>query len=154
MPWICKGATRHAPLPVLLVLLLLYHCAIVAGSDQAPVSRARQTRLIFQRSAACRATSGPCVGARDSGDEACVPRCVSPRCFDTVYGTEPLEDGEIDVVRAALYNRCVGKEMRESKRGGAGVEAWTPVLERQEKRVVDAAFGEDAVNDGVDEVEL
>jgi hypothetical protein len=83
-----------------------------------------------------------------------VPRCVSPRCFDTVYGTEPLEDGEIDVVRAALYNRCVGKEMRESKRGGAGVEAWTPVLERQEKRVVDAAFGKDAVNDGVDEVEL
>ena len=29
----------------------------------------------------------------------CVYRCLSPECYNTIYGNNPLEDGEIDNIR-------------------------------------------------------
>jgi len=42
----------------------------------------------------------------------CVQLCLSPTCYQTIYGDEPLEDGEIDIDRAKLFERCVKEELR------------------------------------------
>lgn len=47
-------------------------------------------------------------------DEAlnCVNNCTSPVCFQEVYGSNPLEDGEIDTQRAHEFAACNRREMR------------------------------------------
>jgi hypothetical protein len=42
----------------------------------------------------------------------CVDRCVSPECYDEIYGDNPLEDGEIDNVRYRQFTGCVRLQTR------------------------------------------
>jgi molecular chaperone DnaJ len=44
----------------------------------------------------------------------CVYKCLSSTCYDTVYGDNPLEDGEIDTVRYRTYQNCVRQEFKKS----------------------------------------
>ena len=46
----------------------------------------------------------------------CVQLCLSPACYQKVYGDEPLEDGEIDVDRAKTFEVCVKEEMRLARK--------------------------------------
>ena len=52
-------------------------------------------------------------------DEAgnCVHECVSPLCFDKIYGAEPLEPGEVDHVRARQFNACTKREGIKEQEG-------------------------------------
>jgi hypothetical protein len=45
----------------------------------------------------------------------CVLFCVSPACYETVYG-EPLEDGEIDIPRAKEFDTCLKVEFRSLRK--------------------------------------
>lgn len=36
-------------------------------------------------------------------------RCVSPACYDSFYGDDPLEEGEIDVERGKSYKKCIAR---------------------------------------------
>mmetsp|Transcript_12883 Transcript_12883/g.19014 ORF Transcript_12883/g.19014 Transcript_12883/m.19014 type:complete len:172 (-) Transcript_12883:45-560(-) len=51
-------------------------------------------------------------------DEAqnCVFECISPECFKKIYAEEPLEDGEIDVVRQKQFQTCYRTESRVTPR--------------------------------------
>ena len=52
-------------------------------------------------------------------NQNCVNKCVSPECFDEVYGPStpgPLEDGESDPERQKLFTSCVRRDYREQKR--------------------------------------
>ena len=45
----------------------------------------------------------------------CVLKCVSARCYDNVYGGDPLEEGEIDVARGRTFRSCARTELRGAK---------------------------------------
>ena len=45
----------------------------------------------------------------------CVFLCVSPSCYETIYGAEPLEDGELDAYRAKRFELCAKEEIRQSR---------------------------------------
>jgi hypothetical protein len=57
----------------------------------------------------------------------CVNRCTSPLCFDEVYKTSPLEDGEIDDNRSRLFTSCLRKEQKDllkSSKNSVESESW------------------------------
>uniref|UniRef100_A0A453ILQ2 Uncharacterized protein n=1 Tax=Aegilops tauschii subsp. strangulata TaxID=200361 RepID=A0A453ILQ2_AEGTS len=41
--------------------------------------------------------------------ENCVLRCLSPECYNLIYGGDPLEEGELDYVRSHEYKYCMHK---------------------------------------------
>lgn len=43
--------------------------------------------------------------------ENCVLRCMEPSCYETIYGSDPLEEGEVDVERGSLYRKCQKESM-------------------------------------------
>ncbi|XP_066388472.1 uncharacterized protein [Miscanthus floridulus] len=45
--------------------------------------------------------------------ENCVLRCLSPECYDLIYGGDPLEEGELDYVRGQEYKYCMHKKRIE-----------------------------------------
>ncbi|KAA0049118.1 Protein OS-9 [Cucumis melo var. makuwa] len=53
--------------------------------------------------------------------ENCALRCLSPTCYDLVYGSDPLEEGEKDLARSQEYKYCIYKlSMGESLEGIKG----------------------------------
>mmetsp|Transcript_51934 Transcript_51934/g.62442 ORF Transcript_51934/g.62442 Transcript_51934/m.62442 type:complete len:137 (-) Transcript_51934:186-596(-) len=45
---------------------------------------------------------------------SCVSNCVSEECHDTVYGANPLEDGEVDFRMDRLFENCVKADLKEA----------------------------------------
>mmetsp|Transcript_14110 Transcript_14110/g.18818 ORF Transcript_14110/g.18818 Transcript_14110/m.18818 type:complete len:131 (-) Transcript_14110:309-701(-) len=43
---------------------------------------------------------------------SCVSKCASPSCFEEIYASNPLEDGEVDDYRNRLFEKCAKREMR------------------------------------------
>uniref|UniRef100_A0A1D1ZFI5 Protein OS-9 n=1 Tax=Anthurium amnicola TaxID=1678845 RepID=A0A1D1ZFI5_9ARAE len=41
--------------------------------------------------------------------ENCALRCLSPACYELVYESDPLEEGEIDHMRSQEYKYCMHK---------------------------------------------
>ena len=46
----------------------------------------------------------------------CVQLCISPACYQDIYGDDPLENGEIDIDRAKTFEVCVKEELREARK--------------------------------------
>ncbi len=44
----------------------------------------------------------------------CVNECVSSKCYNSIYASSPLEDGEIDAMRERDFVRCVRLEQKEN----------------------------------------
>ncbi len=44
----------------------------------------------------------------------CLRACMSPECSQVMYGTDPLEAGEIDV-RFAHFRGCMAKRFRDAR---------------------------------------
>ncbi|QDZ20670.1 hypothetical protein HOP50_04g31920 [Chloropicon primus] len=51
--------------------------------------------------------TGGCTGGSDVQKENCVLLCVSPECYEKIYGSDPLEEGELDTTRGRLFRTCV-----------------------------------------------
>eukprot|EP00931_Biecheleriopsis_adriatica_P019710 TRINITY_DN13364_c0_g1_i1.p1 TRINITY_DN13364_c0_g1~~TRINITY_DN13364_c0_g1_i1.p1 ORF type:complete len:129 (-),score=28.99 TRINITY_DN13364_c0_g1_i1:41-427(-) len=56
---------------------------------------------------------GECSGFHTDENEDCCAKCVSATCHEEVYGSDPLEPGEVDRVRQTRFNACVKKEQDE-----------------------------------------
>ncbi|XP_043715450.1 uncharacterized protein LOC122663860 isoform X2 [Telopea speciosissima] len=53
--------------------------------------------------------------------ENCANRCLSPPCYELVYESDPLEEGEKDFIRSQEYKYCMHKlSMGESLEGVKG----------------------------------
>ncbi|KAJ8762721.1 hypothetical protein K2173_012213 [Erythroxylum novogranatense] len=53
--------------------------------------------------------------------ENCVLRCVSPTCYELIYESDPLEEGEKDLTRSQEYKYCMHKlSLGESLEGIKG----------------------------------
>eukprot|EP01139_Manchomonas_bermudensis_P016830 Amastigsp_a514533_21.p2 type:complete len:130 gc:universal Amastigsp_a514533_21:56-445(+) len=90
------------------VVLML---AVVVCCSPAPVEPARGPRIrkaYATESHEC--TNRVCAGVRASAVGPCVRHCISPTCYLSVYGSEGLEEGEIDQ-KADVFRRCAGDEI-------------------------------------------
>ncbi|GMN48548.1 hypothetical protein TIFTF001_017724 [Ficus carica] len=45
--------------------------------------------------------------------ENCALRCLSPICYEIIYESDPLEEGEKDLVRGQEFKYCLHKERRK-----------------------------------------
>eukprot|EP00161_Ancyromonas_sigmoides_P006736 TRINITY_DN177_c2_g1_i1.p1 TRINITY_DN177_c2_g1~~TRINITY_DN177_c2_g1_i1.p1 ORF type:complete len:121 (-),score=28.64 TRINITY_DN177_c2_g1_i1:82-390(-) len=75
------------------------------------VSFAKSKRTNSAINAAFRSAERHCLDGNCSflGPEhavPCVRQCVSGECYNEVYGTDPLEPGEIDTERGRLFKNC------------------------------------------------
>ncbi|XP_042502288.1 uncharacterized protein LOC122079680 isoform X2 [Macadamia integrifolia] len=53
--------------------------------------------------------------------ENCAIRCLSPPCYELVYESDPLEEGEKDFIRSQEYKYCMHKlSMGETLEGVKG----------------------------------
>ncbi|KAF6146214.1 hypothetical protein GIB67_011686 [Kingdonia uniflora] len=48
--------------------------------------------------------------------ENCALRCLSPTCYELVYESDPLEEGEKDYVRSQEYKYCLHRSEKSSER--------------------------------------
>mmetsp|Transcript_9570 Transcript_9570/g.24790 ORF Transcript_9570/g.24790 Transcript_9570/m.24790 type:complete len:115 (+) Transcript_9570:56-400(+) len=70
---------------------------------------------------------GPCSEWDADLKPNCVMRCQSEACYESVFGEEELEPGEVDSVRSNKFQQCLRKEksarlavereMRRARRG-------------------------------------
>lgn len=47
--------------------------------------------------------------------ENCINKCVSETCYNEIYASNPLEDGEFDNARHRLFVNCLRREARAAK---------------------------------------
>lgn len=104
---------------ILLVLLILFLLPkLVEGKGRGRFkkkNRRRRTEVIFYDTRQiCEMET--CVGMIPEESMNCVQLCISPACYQEVYGDVPLEDGEIDIDRARQFEVCVKEEMRLARK--------------------------------------
>ncbi len=46
----------------------------------------------------------------------CINQCTSHTCYDKIYASNPLEDGEIDYDRNRKFTACLREQVNEEKR--------------------------------------
>eukprot|EP00898_Chlorokybus_atmophyticus_P003109 jgi/Chlat1/379/Chrsp10S01489 len=97
---------------ILIVVLLAAVCVqeVAAASKKA---RLREKDLVALRTACEERVSGveACLESA-AARENCVLKCASPSCYDKVYASDPLEDGEIDSERGRAFRACARMELR------------------------------------------
>lgn len=69
----------------LVVVSMLVHCIDAASARQRKKAKLNRAWKTKQRE--CR--NGECAGLEES-EPNCTPKCVSPVCYDDVYGAEPV----------------------------------------------------------------
>ncbi|XXG66732.1 hypothetical protein AAC387_Pa06g0251 [Persea americana] len=61
--------------------------------------------------------------------ENCALRCLSPTCYELIYESDPLEEGEKDYIRGQEYKYCMHKlslgESLEGIKGTFDYRVWT-----------------------------
>ena len=93
-----------------VVVVLFMTTGAVAGSARAVRDRPSAYSALFS------ACHDLCHGGNSPDERVnCVSKCVSPDCFEKIYGKQPLEDGEIDEVRKNRYNSCISAERRTGR---------------------------------------
>lgn len=64
----------------------------------------------------CEADASKCGAIKpDSAKPPCVLKCMSPKCYQEVYGQDALEEGELDYTRRREYKTCFRKEVNERR---------------------------------------
>jgi hypothetical protein len=100
---------------LVLILLLLLPKLVDGGANK---NRKKIRKLVQKIQSHCR--DHVCFSGRLEESMNCIHFCVSPACYESVYGDMPLEDGEMDFVRDAAYETCLQKEFSiRQKRMGA-----------------------------------
>ncbi|KAL2892649.1 Fimbrin [Bienertia sinuspersici] len=50
---------------------------------------------------------GPACKSSMIAKENCALQCLSPQCYELVYESDPLEEGEKDIIRSQEYKFCM-----------------------------------------------
>ncbi|KAJ7950651.1 Protein OS-9 like [Quillaja saponaria] len=107
---------------ILLILSLLLSSPPVLAKSRRPISDAET-----------RQKKNDCYADIESGlwglqckssmiaKENCALRCLSPECYEIIYGSDPLEEGEKDLFRGQEFKYCMHKiSLGESLEGIKG----------------------------------
>ena len=98
---------------VLVVLVLLLALPGAEGKSRSSAKRRkRRSRTWKARLREC--DEGVCAHLVKDENANCVNRCASAACFDQIYAAEPLEDGEVDAARDALFKKCLAAEAKQT----------------------------------------
>ncbi|KAH1069290.1 hypothetical protein AAZX31_03G086200 [Glycine max] len=113
-------ATRNSFISLILISSLF--CTTLLAKSSHPISDAQVRKNKLQ-----------CYADIDSGlwgwsckstmiaRENCALRCLSPACYELIYESDPLEEGEKDFIRSQEYKYCMHKlSMGESLEGVKG----------------------------------
>ncbi|CAN4110505.1 unnamed protein product [Withania somnifera] len=94
---------------IVLSLLLLSSPAALAKSRR-PISEAETREKKLQCYADIESGLwGQKCKATEVDKENCALQCLSPVCYERVYESDPLEEGEKDTVRGQEYQYCMHK---------------------------------------------
>eukprot|EP00450_Noctiluca_scintillans_P025026 CAMPEP_0194533084 /NCGR_PEP_ID=MMETSP0253-20130528/70857_1 /TAXON_ID=2966 /ORGANISM="Noctiluca scintillans" /LENGTH=83 /DNA_ID=CAMNT_0039378603 /DNA_START=160 /DNA_END=411 /DNA_ORIENTATION=+ len=52
-----------------------------------------------------------CRHVHEDENADCVANCVSLKCYETVYSSNPLEPGEVDLEREGEFQKCANDEL-------------------------------------------
>ncbi len=91
---------------VTILLLLFVLSAPKASYKETSIKSAREK---------CHRESAACSGVKQVFAANCISRCVSEKCYNEVYGTSPLEFGEVDTARERSFVECAFQERRGRK---------------------------------------
>ena len=104
---------------LLVLLLLLAPTGADAKARSSSKRRKRRTSRTWKvRIRECE--EGACAHLIAEEGMNCVHRCASAACYDEVYAAEPLEDGEVDTERDALFKSCMVAEAKAQRQQGGG----------------------------------
>ncbi|KAK6919841.1 Protein of unknown function DUF4787 [Dillenia turbinata] len=107
---------------------IFWSLVIIASALAAPLSAAKSRRrpisIRMQRSkrrkTSATLTSRDCKSSMTT-KENCALRCLSPSCYELVYESDPLEEGEKDLIRRQEYKYCMHRlSLGESLQGVKG----------------------------------
>ncbi|XP_068635415.1 uncharacterized protein [Aristolochia californica] len=115
--------TPQFPFFLLITFLLVTFFAVTAlGKSSRPISDEE-----------IKEKKGSCYADIESGlwgwkckssvieKENCALQCLSPVCYELIYGSDPLEEGEKDYIRGQEYKYCMHKlSLGESLEGVKG----------------------------------
>lgn len=109
-------------LPILLILCILWSPLSTSAKSRRPISDNE-----------IRDKKNTCYSDIESGlwgwqckssiiaKENCALRCLSPVCYELIYESDPLEEGEKDYIRGQEYKYCMHKlSLGESLEGIKG----------------------------------
>lgn len=98
-----------------LLLLLSGFCDWVALTAYARKgSQSKRDRQWRDRKSECQKTT--CSHLIPDEAYNCVNLCTSAACYEEVYASSPLEDGEVDSERQHAFTRCLRSELKEEQR--------------------------------------
>jgi hypothetical protein len=92
-------------------LLFCLLVMISAAAKAKPNGHARIDRQLKTRKAKCEIEECGHMVPEESYN--CVNKCTSSKCFEEIYASNPLEDGEIDYDRERRFTSCLRKEPLE-----------------------------------------
>ena len=107
-------STLHRGLRVFLVVVLLLTLPTLHAAAKGGKSK---LNMIDRTWKAVKSTCEKTTCSKIPPDEAynCVNECTSHNCYQDVFASAPLEDGEIDYVRTRDFTSCARKEVREQE---------------------------------------
>uniref|UniRef100_A0A7S3P5K9 Uncharacterized protein n=1 Tax=Amphora coffeiformis TaxID=265554 RepID=A0A7S3P5K9_9STRA len=100
---------------ILLVLLILFLLPKLVEAKRRRKDQPRRT-AIEARKLRLHCETQVCGACIMEENLNCVSMCLSPACFETVYGNEPLEDGELDFERTKQFDDCFMEESRNARK--------------------------------------
>ena len=118
-----RVSDRSIPAPFSASVRTLVHTLLrPPPTDQAKKNNHRRNQSLDREVKAKRAEceeelrDDPSCAVSAIDMDNCVLRCVSPTCYANVYGSDPLEEGEVDVARGRTFRSCARGELREGIR--------------------------------------
>jgi hypothetical protein len=102
---------------LVVVIILLLPKLVTGQSTPAGKRNKKLTRHIEALRFECERTT--CREYLPEESSMCVTQCVSQQCHDQVYDQNPLELGEIHVIRARDFEKCVKDELRAQRNAQA-----------------------------------
>jgi hypothetical protein len=97
---------------LLPIVITLYFILIQLAAAKNQNQNSKLDRLWKARKQNCEA-SPECRDIIPAEAANCINKCVSESCFEAIFASDPLEDGEIDRIRDRKFSDCVRKEERE-----------------------------------------
>ena len=100
---------------ILFVLIILFLLPKLVDGKRRKKDQPRRTAL-EARKLRMHCETQVCAAYIREENLNCVSMCLSPACFETVYGDNPLEDSQLDFERAKLFDDCYLKESRDARK--------------------------------------
>ncbi|MED6179487.1 hypothetical protein PIB30_001250 [Stylosanthes scabra] len=107
---------------LLLFFSLLFISSPILAKSRYPVSdvEVRQKKLQCYTDIDSGIWGLPCKSS-NIARENCALRCLSPACYELIYESDPLEEGEKDFIRGQEYKYCMHRlSLGESLEGVKG----------------------------------